>query len=945
MSAASSILVVDGSVPGRLATVRTLQRAGYPVSQATDGTQALREIRATKPSLVLLDVVMPDMTGHEVLRQVRADPSLADVSVILISSHMTMSEHQVDGLDAGAEGYIVRPVSGSELLARVHAHFRQRDLTDRLRASEQQFFSAFAYAAIGVALVAPDGLYLKVNRALCQMLGYTEEELLKLRFQDITHPADLQGPKDERRRLLAGEIETFQVEKRYLRKDGQVVWAHLSLSLVRDEAGEPLHLIAQIQDITERKQAESAGQRSLQRLVAAQRLGKIGDWEHDLASGSISWSPEVYSILGRDPALGVPRDFEETVAIYEPASQAILKTRIALAMETGEGQQYELSAVKPNGERVEVLAIAVPLRDDAGRVVGLYGTIQDITARKQSEAALRESETLFSTAFRSSPAAIAISRRRDLVNLEVNDSFLRLFECQRADIIGHTFLDAGLLDAGALESLHRRLLAEQSIVNEEMQLRTLSGKSLHIIISVNVIQLYGEPCAFSILIDITERKRSEARIAQQASLIDEARDAIFVRDLDDRVTFWSNGAERIFGWTAEEAVGEVAHDLLHMNPASYQECSRIVREAGEWHGETRKTAKNGAELTLDGRWTLVRDATGQPHSILTINTDITERKKLELQFLRAQRLESVGTLAGGIAHDLNNMLSPIIMALDLLKDRLLDPASQEILTIARGSAQRGADMVGQVLSFARGVEGRRMEVQIKHLLDDIEKITNDTFLKQIVVSTVAPADLWTVLGDPTQLHQVLLNLCVNARDAMPGGGALNLFAENLTLDAHYGGMNLEAKPGPYVHLQVEDTGTGIPPALIEKIFDPFFTTKDVGKGTGLGLSTSLAIVKSHGGFFRVYSEVGKGTKFDIYLPAQTAAATAEKIGIAPELPLGNDELILVIDDEHAVRLITQKALEAFGYRVLLASDGVEAVTLYASRREAIAVVLTAITMP
>jgi PAS domain S-box-containing protein len=328
-----------------------------------------------------------------------------------------------------------------------------------------------------------------------------------------------------------------------------------------------------------------------------------------------------------------------------------------------------------------------------------------------------------------------------------------------------------------------------------------------------------------------------------------------------------------------------------------------------------------------------------------IHTDITERKKMEQQILRSQRMESIGTLAGGIAHDLNNVLGPIIMALDLLNTRFPDRESQELISIINSSAQRGADMVRQVLSFGRGVEGRRMEVQIKHLVREIEKIANDTFLKHIRIRTVLPHDLWMVSGDPTQLHQVLLNLCVNARDAMPDGGTLTISAENVTLDAQYAGMNLEAQAGPYVALHVEDTGMGMEPGVMEKIFDPFFTTKELGKGTGLGLSTTLAIIKSHGGFIRTYSEPRKGTKFRVYLPGRTetspeAAATREA-----EMPRGHNEMILVVDDEPSVREITSQTLQLYGYRVLLASDGAEAVALYASRQAEIAAVLTDMMMP
>ncbi|NQX02276.1 response regulator, partial [bacterium] len=443
-----------------------------------------------------------------------------------------------------------------------------------------------------------------------------------------------------------------------------------------------------------------------------------------------------------------------------------------------------------------------------------------------------------------------------------------------------------------------------------------------------------------------ERQQTDARIREQAALIDQTRDAIMVRDLDHRITFWSKGAQRLYGWRAEEVEGHLLHELLEIDAAAFAEADRAVRENGKWNGEIRKIARNQSALTLNCRWTLMLDTDGQPTSILSIDTDVTEQKKIEAQFLRAQRMESIGTLAGGIAHDLNNALSPILMSLEVLAMRFPDAKNAELLAVLRSSAQHGADMVRQVLSFARGVDGRRIELQIRHLVQEVESIANDTFLKHIEVRTLLPNDLWTVVGDPTQIHQVLLNLCVNARDAMPGGGTLTLSAKNHLLDAHHAALHFEAKAGPYLCLQIQDSGTGMSPAAMEKIFDPFFTTKQVGSGTGLGLSTSLAIVKSHGGFIRVDSEPGNGSTFKVYLPAQSEATVADaQTRIAAELPLGRGELILVVDDDASVRVITQATLEAFGYRVLLASNGAEAVALYAPRKAEIAAVLTDMTMP
>jgi signal transduction histidine kinase/ActR/RegA family two-component response regulator len=366
---------------------------------------------------------------------------------------------------------------------------------------------------------------------------------------------------------------------------------------------------------------------------------------------------------------------------------------------------------------------------------------------------------------------------------------------------------------------------------------------------------------------------------------------------------------------------------------------------GDWVGELRQQTKSGRQVIVEGHWTLVRDEDGRPQSLFAINTDVTEKKELEAQFLRAQRMESIGVLAGGIAHDLNNVLGPIMMALEMLKSRFPDAESQQILEILETSADRGAGMVKQVLQFARGAAGERILVQPAHIIRDLRKVAQDTFPKGIDVRTDVSADVWVASADPTQLHQVLLNLCVNARDAMPNGGTLTMAADNVTFDATYAGMVADAKPGDYVRLCVRDTGTGMTPEIIARIFEPFFTTKDLTKGTGLGLSTTLGIVKSHDGFLDVESAPGKGTVFKVYLPAVREGAPAPECEAQRDLPHGDNELVLVVDDEAAHRFIMEDTLKRFGYRVLTAGDGAEACALFASRQEEIAAVLTDLAMP
>ncbi|HYU16584.1 MAG TPA: ATP-binding protein, partial [Candidatus Acidoferrum sp.] len=356
--------------------------------------------------------------------------------------------------------------------------------------------------------------------------------------------------------------------------------------------------------------------------------------------------------------------------------------------------------------------------------------------------------------------------------------------------------------------------------------------------------------------------------------------------------------------------------------------------------------KDGRGIIVESRWTLVKDEAGRAAAVLVINTDITERTKLEHQFLRAQRLESIGTLAGGIAHDLNNVLAPILMSVPLLREGATDSEHIEILDSIEAAAERGAQMVRQVLLFARGLSGTRAPLRPGAVLDETRRIASESMPKTIEVRMSVGRDLPLVEADPTQLQQVLINLVVNARDAMPEGGVLTIAARSDFLDGDYQAMNPAAHPGLHVVFEVADTGTGIPPEIRDHIFDPFFTTKEVGKGTGLGLSTSLAIVKSHGGFFNVYTEAGKGTSFKLYLPAVGANVETEPAKTSPEPPpRGHGELVLVVDDEAAIRLVARRTLEAAGYQVLEAANGAEALAAYARAGVPVRVVIVDMSMP
>ncbi len=698
-----------------------------------------------------------------------------------------------------------------------------------------------------------------------------------------------------------------------------------------------------LKDITQRKQADSALQESEERYRKLVEFSSAPIFIQSEGKFVFinSAGVRLYGATSHEELLGKP-----VLDFFHPDCREIVRERIQkLNKESKVAVPIEEKLLRLDGTVIDAEVGATPFiykGKPAAQVI-----IHDITERKRAEKALRQSEERFRLLAENSTDMISQHTPQGIY-LYASPACHMLLGYAPEELIGHSAYEFFHPDdLSKIHETHCTILTLPDVHTVTYRICRQDGnyiwfettsKTLRNPHTGEVVEIH---CVSR---DISDRKQAEQKIQEQAALLDVATEAIFVQDLDNKILFWNKGAERLYGWTTDQVLGKNTNHLLYKETSpELLEALKTTLEEGEWHGELHKVTELGKAIIVESHWTRVRDEQGKPKSILVVDTDITQKKQLEAQFLRAQRMESIGTLAGGIAHDLNNVLAPILMAVQLLALKLEDDRSRQWLEILENNAKRGADLVKQVVSFARGMEGDRTLIQVRHLISEIRQIVKETFPKSIEFYSDAATDLWTVSGDATQLHQVLVNLCVNARDAMPDGGTLNISAENLLIDQHYAQINIDAQVGPYIMITVSDTGIGIPAETLDRIFEPFFTTKELGKGTGLGLSTVIGIIKSHGGFVNVYSEVGQGTQFKVYLPAIEGAEMLQLDDL--QLLPGKGELILVVDDEVAIQTITKTSLETYGYRVLTASDGIEAIAVYAQHKEEISVVLIDMMMP
>jgi PAS domain S-box-containing protein len=798
-------------------------------------------------------------------------------------------------------------------------------------------------APCGYHSLDANGVFVRVNQAELNMLGYSREELLGHKtFFEILTP-DSQQIFTTNFPLFKQRGYIRDLEFQIIRKDNSIFPVSLSATAIKDSNGNYLVSRSVMIDISDRKQLEAQHEQTTAELRNSEARYRLlfesnpnPMWIYD---------PESLRFLEVNQAAidhygySVAEFLQMTITDIRPAEDTTALHQFNFCLLPGKSYSGTGKHRKKSGELidVEVMAHAFSV---AGKQANLV-LVKDITILQQNEAALNLAHQRIIDVWESITDAY-VTLDRDWRFIYANSAAMQLFgqlsSVETSTIIGRVHWEVFPETLNQqIEWNYRRAVAKQIPVHFE-SLDETSGHWVE-------ISAYPSEVGLGIYFrDITDRKQAEQKIREQANLLAITSDAIYVHDLENRILFWNQGAEKLYDCPTDEMIDQDWRQLLS-SPEALLELENTVSNQNTWQGELTKRTQSGKEIVVMSRRSVMLDDAGNIKSILTVDTDITEKKHLESQFLRAQRLESLGMLASGIAHDLNNVLTPIIGIVQLLPLKItnLDPQIQRLLEILNDSAHRGADLVKQILSFTRGIEGKPSNVQIGHLIAETQKIIQETFPKNIDLLVDLPSDLWLASADATLLHQVFLNLCVNARDAMPKGGNLSITAENLEIDENYARMNLDAEAGSYVVVTIADTGMGIPPDIVDRIFDPFFTTKDVGKGTGLGLSTVMGVIKSHHGFISVYSEIGKGTRFKVYLPASDDSTIDPTI--KNELLFGNGELILVVDDETAVQEVTKATLETHGYQTILANDGIEAIALYAENKTEISAVLLDMMMP
>ena len=789
-----------------------------------------------------------------------------------------------------------------------------------------------------------DGQIVEANEAATRAYGYDHHELLTKRISDLRLPSTLVDLSEQMHQASLGDASFETV---HLRKDGAPFPVEVS-SQGMMLGGERI-LMGIVRDITERKRVEEALLKRESQLEEAQRIGHIGSWEWDAVKNVTTSSDELYRLFDSEPGsyeFTLERFFESP----HPDDRVMAKEHVGRMFETRNPSSFDFRVLRPDGTIRWLHSRSTVTVDDAGQIIRMQGTVEDITERKAANDAVSQERNLLRTLIDSLPETVYIyvkdRESRYLIN---NRSHLRSLGVSRQeDAIGKTSADFF-----EPEVAQRIIGEEQEIIRtgiplvekeETVRNKALEGSRWHLDTKVPLRDSTGVIVGLvGMSTDITDRKRAEESLLMLSKAVDASGEAIFMTDQNGIFTFVNNAFIALYGYEKVDVLGKTTPRILksgQQTPEQYrlfwQNLSNKQTTKGEWINRT----KDGRMLSIEGTANPILDTKGTIIGFLAIQRDVTQQRNLENQIRQSQKMESLGTLASGVAHDFNKLLG-IIMGHASLVERFKDEPerfSESINTIL-GATRRGASLVRQMLTFARKSEAEIRPLLMNDSIIELQKLLNETFPKTMTIICQLGDRLPLIDADPTQVHQVLLNLCVNARDAMEGNGTLTI--STTTVSAEMLRPRFTNVPFQlYVRLEVSDTGSGMDEATRQRIFEPFFTTKGIGKGTGLGLSVVFGIVENHEGLIDVRSHMGEGTTFSLYFPVRTTSdAFSAEPPAANKENIGGTEIILVIEDEEALRESVRMILAFRGYTVLTAEDGEEALAMLNRYNGEIALVL------
>ncbi|MBI1317399.1 MAG: PAS domain S-box protein [Candidatus Hydrogenedens sp.] len=828
----------------------------------------------------------------------------------------------------------------------------QSDITDAKRAAAEISMktNALEHAAYAFDIVSQDGLFLYANQAYLHMWGYDSEEEI-LGTSPAGHCADPDMPRQIIEQVQRDGAATFEFSAR--RRDGSTFDVHMAVCLYHDESGRELYTGTAL-DVSETRTAQERLSSIATMLTRSEDIARVGSWEWDFKQDRVVWSDGLFKIFGMNPAEGAP-PFAEHHKLFASEDYKAITACVERVIRDGGSYELEVDALHTDGSVMRCLSIGHADCDETGRAVRMFGSFQDITRIRRLEQDLKLTERRLRRLYDMSRDGFALA-----------DIDGRIIQCNSAfeSIVGYTEQELHTvryqdLTPAKWHAMEAELLQSQGFprgytdLYEKEYIRkdgTLISVELQAYVDFDAA---GNPSAvWAMVRDITLRKAADEALRASEerfrSFVENAHDIIFALSPTGALEYVSPNWITAFGESPAEAAGRSFRDYIFPVdlPTAESFIGSVLRgEHPRNSADIRAVHADGSVHHYAVNASPVFGSDGAVRSVVGISRDVTRERLLEREYRQSQKMEAIGQLTGGVAHDFNNLLQVINGSSELALEKT-KPESFEhrMLQEITGAGERAARLVRQLLLFSRRQVMRPEILDLNNVVDDLLKMLRRVIEEHIRLEWVPGRHLGHIFADRSMMEQALMNLCVNARDAMPEGGVLTIESQGVVINSEFCETHSWAKPGRYVLICITDTGYGMSAEVCEHMFEPFFTTKGEGHGTGLGLSTVYGIVTQHEGMITAYSEIGQGSTFKVYLPV--CERPANEVGtMIKERVIGGTERIMIVEDDATVRDLTRQFLEGAGYSVIPAANGAEAIDLFNRESGTVDLVILDVVMP